>query len=181
MSNGVAGSFVWPLLPLLFSDAEGHSSALYWSEDIDWRLKEVTANLEVWKEWKPCSATYYKWTATPYSTFLSGHTLGHFTEQHLLHQKESTPTASLDWTWCGMFSLSCWMRTLLGKEQECQVTYTLYTYSSFWEMVSSVLSVFWGRCSKTMGKGLSFIFQRKGDFLSSDDITGYQKNTTVPY
>lgn len=181
MSNGVVGSFVWPFLPLLFLDTEGHSSAPYWSENIDWRLKEVTVNLEVWKEWKPCSVTYCKWTATPYSTFLSGHALQHFAEQHLLHQKESTPPASLDWPWRGMFSLSFWMRTQLGKERECQVTYALYTHSLLWEMVSSVLSVFWRRCSKTVGKGLGFISQRKGDFLSSDDITGYQKNTTVPY
>lgn len=174
MSNGVAGSFVWPLHPLLFSDAEGHSSAPDWSENIDWRFKEVTAKLEVWKEWKPCSVTYYKWTATPYSTFPPGHTLGHFTEQHLLHQKESTP-------FCGHVFSFLLDEIPTGKEGECQVTYTLYTHSLPWELVSA-LSVLWGRCSKTMGTRLGLISQRKGDSLSSDDISRYQYpiNTITP-
>lgn len=51
-------------------------------------------------------------------------------------------TASLHWPWHGKFSLSCWMRTQLGKEGECQVTNTLHTSSLLWETVSSVLSVF---------------------------------------
>lgn len=70
-----------------------------------------------------------------------------------------------NWTSHGMFSLSCWMRTQMGKEAECQVIYILYTYSLLWEMGSSVLSLFWGRCSKTTGTGLGLVFQRKDNSL----------------
>lgn len=49
------------------SRAEGHPPATYWSEKVAGRLEEATAKREVWKEWKPSSVSYYKWTATPYS------------------------------------------------------------------------------------------------------------------
>lgn len=86
MSNGVAWSFVH------ISWRAKDTLQLHFDQT-DWRLKEATAKLEVWKEWKPCSVTYYKWRATPYFTFPSGHTLGHFTEHH---GREGTPTAPWD-------------------------------------------------------------------------------------
>lgn len=172
MSNGVAWSFVhisWRVKDTL---------QLHFDQT-DWRLKEATAKLEVWKEWKPCSVTYYKWRATPYFTFPSGHTLGHFTEHH---GREGTPTAPWDWPCHGVFSPSCWMR----MENARWHTPCTQTHSLLGEMVSSAHSVFWRRRFKSMGTGLGLSSQRKSDSLSSHDITGYRRiqlhpiNTTAP-
>lgn len=188
MSNGVAGSFVSPLLPLaggsralLGALTEGHPPATYWSEKVAWRLEEATAKLEVWKEWKPCSVSYYKWTATPY------------------------PNLSL-WAWTRTF---CWIRASPPKGRN---TYLFIGLAMMWYVFSLTLdedptgyggrisgnrytahmlppleiwspqfSVLWGWCHKTMGTGLGWICQWKDDSLSGNDITRIQKDKTVPY
>lgn len=188
MSNGVAGSFVWPLLPLvgdsltlLLSGAEGHPPPAYWSEKVAWRLEEATAKLKVWKEWKPCSVSYYEWTATPYSN------LSFWAWTRTFCWTPASPPKRTNIYFLIGLATPWYVFSLLLDEdptgQGGRISCNRYPAHdpSFGEVISSVLSAFWGWCHKTMGTGLGWTCQQKDDALSGNDITRYQKNTTVPY
>lgn len=138
MSSGIAGSFVWPLLPLggsltLVSAAEGHPPQLHIDQKKlpeQWRRQQPNQRCGRNENLVQLAVTNGQPLFIP--TFPSGRGLGHFTEHQLLHQKGGVPTSSSDWPWHGMFSLSCWMRTHLGKEGEYQVTDTQHTCSLLW-------------------------------------------------
>lgn len=136
MSNGVAGSFVYPLLPLVggsltFQVLKASSSCTLIRKSCveDWRRQQPNRRHRRKENLVQLAITNGK--PVLIATFPFG------MEQDILlntilHQKDGISTSSSDWPWRSMFSLSRWMRTKLCKKKEHQVTDTQHTCSLLW-------------------------------------------------